>query len=128
MLFSPAIRRATFIAAPRAIDRPFERFVQEALQQPPTARPSPLVAEDEKSWSLQLDVPGLTREQLTIGIEGCMVRIDSVAEAPRTVHAAFELPLEIDASSSQAKLENGVLSLTLGKLVPVSQVTHLAIG
>lgn len=129
MFFAPVIRRSVSLSAPRAIDRHFERFVQEALsQQPAVSRRTPLVAQDDKSWSLQLDVPGLAREQLTIGIEGAVLRIDSVEDAPRAVHAAYELPQEIDSAASSAKLENGVLSLTLGKLAPVSNVTQLAIG
>lgn len=128
MFFAPVIRRSAIVSTPRSIDSSFERFVQEALSQPAVSRRTPLVAEDDKSWSLQLDLPGLAREQLTIGIEGALLRIDSVADAPRTVHLAYELPQEIDTATSSAKLENGVLSLQLGKLVPVSNVTQLAIG
>ena len=86
-------------------------------------------AEDgEKAYSLQLDVPGLSRDQLDIGIEGDVVRITSKADAPRTVKAAWRFPLEIDTTASAAKLENGVLTLTLAKQVPVSKVTPLAIN
>ena len=46
---------------------------------------------------------------------------------PRKVKAAWRFPLEIDTANSSAKLENGVLTLTLGKKVPVSNVTHLDI-
>jgi HSP20 family molecular chaperone IbpA len=42
-----------------------------------------------------------------------------VADAPRQVKAAYELPAEIDAEATSAKLENGVLTLTLGKKKPV---------
>ncbi|MDI1270936.1 MAG: Hsp20/alpha crystallin family protein [Polaromonas sp.] len=86
------------------------------------------VEDGDKAYSLQLDVPGLAREQLDIGIEGDVVRIASKADAARTVKAAYRFPVEIDASASTAKLENGVLTLTLGKKVPVSTVTQLAIG
>ena len=81
----------------------------------------------EKSYTLQLDVPGLAREQLDISIEGDVVRVASKEDAPRQVKAAWRFPLEIDTANSSAKLENGVLTLTLGKKVPVSNVTHLEI-
>ena len=81
----------------------------------------------EKSYTLQLDVPGLAREQLDISIEGDVVRVASKEDAPRQVKAAWRFPLEIDTANSSAKLENGVLTLTLGKKVPVSNVTHLDI-
>ena len=81
----------------------------------------------EKSYTLQLDVPGLAKEQLDIGIEADVVRVESKAEASRSVKAAWRFPVEIDVANSTAKLENGVLTLTLGKKVPVSNVTQLAI-
>ncbi|MBT2335340.1 Hsp20/alpha crystallin family protein [Variovorax paradoxus] len=123
MFFTPTLRTARF--APRSYDRAFERFVNEAFT---GTRPSPLVEQDDKSWTLSIDVPGLSREDLAIGIEGAVVRIDSKAEAKRQFKAAYELPLDIDVSSSEARLENGVLTLKLGKQVPVSQVSQLPIN
>jgi len=123
MFFAPALHTARF--APRSYDRAFERFVNEAFA---GARKSPLVEQDDKSWTLSVDVPGLSREDLTIGIEGTVVRIDSKAEAKRQFKAAYELPQDIDVSASEAKLENGVLTLKLGKQVPVSRVSELQIN
>ena len=57
-----------------------------------------------------------------------MVRIDSKAEAKRQFKAAYELPQDIDVAASEAKLENGVLTLKLGKLAPVSQASQLQIN
>ncbi|MDH6593706.1 HSP20 family protein [Variovorax sp. TBS-050B] len=123
MFFAPTLRTARF--APRAYDRAFERFVADAFS---TVQRSPLVEQDDKSWTLSIDVPGLSREDLTIGIEGAVVRIESKAEAKRQLKAAYELPQDIDVSASDARLENGVLTLKLGKQVPVSQVSQLQIN
>ena len=123
MFFAPTLRTARF--APRAYDRSFERFVSEAFA---GARRSPLVEQDDKSWTLSLDVPGFAREDLAISIEGAVLRIESKAEAKRQFKAAYELPQDIDVAASEAKLENGVLTLKLGKLVPVSQATQLQIN
>ena len=123
MFFAPTLRTARF--APRAYDRSFERFVNDAFA---GARRSPLVEQDDKSWTLSLDVPGFTREDLAISIEGAVLRIDSKADAKRQFKAAYELPQDIDVATSEAKLENGVLTLKLGKLVPVSQATQLQIN
>ena len=65
-------------------------------------------------------MPGVAREDLSIDIEGAVVRIETKAEATRQFKAAYELPQEIDADATSAKLENGVLTLTLAKQVPVS--------
>lgn len=123
MFFAPTLRTARF--APGAYDRSFERFVNEAFA---GARRSPLVEQDDKSWTLSLDVPGFAREDLAISIEGAVLRIESKAEAKRQFKAAYELPQDIDVAASEAKLENGVLTLKLGKLVPVSQATQLQIN
>jgi HSP20 family protein len=86
------------------------------------------VDSDETSITLTLDVPGLSKEQLTIGIEGRVVRIASKDDAPRSFKAAYKVASEIDASKSEAKLENGVLTLKLGKVAPASRETVLAIN
>ncbi|MDP9901494.1 Hsp20/alpha crystallin family protein [Variovorax ginsengisoli] len=124
MFFAPTVRTARF--APRAHDRGFERFVNDALLAS-TQRPVH-VAQDEAAWTLSLDVPGLSRDDLSIGIEGAVVRIESKPEAKRQVKAAYELPQPIDASASEAKLEHGVLTMKLAKLAPVSNVSPLTIN
>lgn len=124
MFFAPAVRTARFV--PRAHDRSFERFVNDALAA--DSRRPVHVEQDEKTWTLTLDVPGLARDDLSIGIEGAVVRIESKAEAKRQLKAAYELPQDIDVATSEAKLENGVLTLKLGKLTPVSTVHALAIN
>ncbi len=76
---------------------------------------------------MSVDLPGVAKDQLDIGIEGAVVRIESVETAARKVSAAYELPLDIDAAASIATLENGVLTLTLAKKLPLSNVSKLSI-
>lgn len=123
MFFAPAIRSSRFV--PRAYDRSFERFVNDAFS---STRHSLNIEQDDKTWTLTLDVPGLSREDLTVSLEGAVVRIDSKADAKRQFKAAYELPQDIDVGASEARLENGVLTLKLGKLVPVSNAAQLAIN
>lgn len=119
-------RHASALISNSALDK----FLDDTLGSLSGARgtQAATVEDGEKAYSLQLDVPGLTKEQLDIGIEGDVVRVTSKADAPRTVKAAWRFPLEIDVASSTAKLENGVLTLTLGKKVPVSNVATLNIA
>lgn len=125
MLFTPVIRRAAF-QSPRAADLSLQRFLQSTLAAP--QQPGIQVSQDDKTVTLQLDVPGLSREQLSITIEGHQVRLASVEGAPRQVQRAWELADEIDAAGSSAKLENGVLTLVLAKVVPVSRAQQLTIA
>jgi HSP20 family protein len=126
MLFAP-VRPTTYIPALRSIDRNFERFFHDVAATRRPATPSPQVSQDDTSWTLALDVPGVAKDQLNIGIEGTVVRIESTEGAARQVKAAYELPQEIDAAASTAALENGVLTLKLAKQQPVSKVTTLSI-
>ncbi|MFO1193960.1 MAG: Hsp20/alpha crystallin family protein [Rhodoferax sp.] len=120
---SPAFRSRSAYAHPT---RALEQFLARTAAAPRAQ--AWRVEQDATSYTLALDVPGIAREQLTIGIEGNVVRIDSKADAPRSYHAAYELPTDLDVASSQARLEHGVLTLKLAKLVPASKVTELVIN
>ena len=117
-------------SAPLVSNGALESFLDDTIGSLSGSRSahSATVEDGDKAYSLQLDVPGLAKEQLDIGIEGDVVRVSSKTDAPRVVKAAWRFPLEIDTAESSAKLEHGVLSLTLAKKVPVSNVTHLSIS
>lgn len=117
-----------FIAATHpALNRHIHlRALHRALDEAP--QKNYRIRQDEHAYSLQFDVPGIAKEQLSIGIEGSVVRIESQPDAPRSYKAAYELPQDIDVSASDAKLENGVLTLKLVKKAPVSNVSHLTIN
>lgn len=123
MYFAPALRTRSQAPA-RGVDRSFERFLVDAFFQPSSAVK---VQQDEQAWTVTLDVPGVTREQLTIDVDGAVVRIKTVADAPRQYQAAYELPEQIDADATSAKLEHGVLTLTLAKKKPVVTARTIAV-
>ncbi|KQP22040.1 Hsp20/alpha crystallin family protein [Pseudorhodoferax sp. Leaf267] len=127
MLFAPVIRQASYSPSVRSLDRSFERFFNDVAYARQTGTKGHSFTQDEKSWTLSVDLPGVAKDQLTIGIEGAVVRIESTEAAARKVKAAYELPLDIDATTSTATLENGVLTLKLAKKLPVSNVAQLAI-
>ena len=106
--------------------RSLERFLSQAVQN--TRSTAAEVTQDDKSVSLSFDVPGIARDQLSISLEGNVVRIQTKEGAARQYKAAYELAADIDAATSEAKLENGVLTLKLSKLVPVSKSTELVIN
>jgi len=92
------------------------------------------VSETDTAYTLQLDLPGIAKEAVKVKIEGRRVSIDA-----EQVHAAapvegervlyrersatrfsrtLSLPQEVSKTDSNAKLENGVLTLTLVKRQP----------
>ena len=108
---------------------PLDKFLNDTLSSlsSGSAARATSVEDLETSYKLQLDVPGLSKAQIDIGIEGDVVRVTSKADAPRQVKAAWRFPVEVDVAASNATLEHGVLTLTLGKKVPVSNVSQLTI-
>ncbi len=119
MLFAPvaAHRRPTLHA--------FERFLDEVMRAP--AQPGTPASQDEKAYELSFDMPGVSREQIRVDIEGTQVRIDTLPGAARHYRGVYELPQELDPEACTAKLENGVLSLHLAKVQPVSKARSLTI-
>ena len=86
------------------------------------------------AWTtLQFDLPGMSKEQVKVTIEGRKVSVEAsgagAAESnssERVVHRErgttqfarkLSLPVEMDAAASQARFENGVLTLTVAKKV-----------
>lgn len=114
MFYAPAIRSNGLMPQSSSLlDGGFERFMNEAFGG--LSRMGYDLQEDEQSWTLSLDVPGIPKENLNVQIEGQTVRIESTGETQRKFKAAYDLPNEIDVDASTANLENGVLTLKLAK-------------
>lgn len=112
MFFAPAIRSDSLMSPALRPDLGFERFMQEALGGFGTGWG---MEEDDKSWTLTLDVPGVSRDHLSVSITGQTVRIETTGEAKRQYKAIYELPGAINTDACDAKLEDGVLTLRLAK-------------
>ncbi len=119
--FSAGLRRQAYAQGGRTVDRFLDDALCSARQQ------GAAYTQDETAFTLTLDMPGIAKDQLTIAIEGAVVRISSKETAPRRYRAAYELPQDVDTAQSEAKLENGVLTLKLVKKVPANNATELTI-
>ena len=118
---NPNLRRSVYAPALRSLDR----FLDDAIAVAKTAGTQ--LKEEDQHWELSIDVPGVSREQLNIAIDGATVRVTTVEGAPRQYKKAYEFTQEVDTAASSAKLENGVLTLKLVKLGPESKATTLSI-
>ena len=147
MFVLPMSRSAHRTVAPqfsRVLDRLFdESFDRPAVADTAVRTPALDVSETDAGYSVVFDVPGVTREQLKVSVEGRRVSIETVdqpkaqpteaatkqstAAAPRLLYRertaaryarTVSLPAEVDQAASQARFENGVLTLTLAKKVP----------
>ena len=109
------------IRATSRSDAALQRFMNAATGVVQTLNADYQVTHHEDATVLSVDVPGLPREQLQLRIEDNLVHLQSVEGAPRTVRRSWELPHDIDAAASSAKLELGVLTLTLARRKPVDK-------
>lgn len=88
------------------------------------------VSEDDKAYAVMAEIPGVSKEDISITIDGHMVHV--AAEVKREseqkeenqlyneryfgrVQRSFSLPMEVDQDKAVARYENGVLHLTLPK-------------
>ncbi|MDB5771251.1 MAG: Hsp20/alpha crystallin family protein [Burkholderia sp.] len=98
------------------------------LEQAPRMRVD--VEETDQAYILKADVPGADREDITVAIDGNTISIRANVEEQKTdmqgnmlrserivgeEFRTFTLPQEVDESKAEAKMENGVLVLTLPK-------------
>ena len=108
-----------------AVDRSVQRFLNQTLAS--SHRNGCAYSQDEHQYRLELDMPGIAKDQLSIAIEDNQVRIQSKEGAARQYRVAYEFAQDIDASRSQASMEHGVLTLKLAKLQPQSKASELNI-
>ena len=114
MFFAPALR-SNAVAAPsrNTSDFGLERFMRDAFGGMLPAFHD--VEEDDKSWTVHIDVPGVPRDQLRVQITGNTLEVETSKECRRKLYAAYELPAGIDADKTEAELRDGVLTLKLAK-------------
>ena len=149
MFVLPLPRSAHRSASPqfsRVIDRLFDESFDHPLRGATTSTasrtPALDVSETDTAYNVVFDVPGVTREQLKVSVEGRRVSIETLdlpkaasvegtaADAPKEAARSLyrersaaryartvSLPAEVDQTASTAKFENGVLTLTLAKKV-----------
>jgi HSP20 family protein len=89
------------------------------------------VAESDRVYTVKLEMPGVAKDDVKVSVEGRQVSIQAQAQrneerkdGERVVYRersvasyarSFTLPAEVDQTEAGAKLENGVLTLTLPK-------------
>jgi len=77
-------------------------------------------------WVLELPVPGFRPEQIEVTVEDRVLTVAGKSER-RTFQRSFVVPEEIDPDAIEAKVENGLLSLSL-RLHPKAQPRKIAVN
>ncbi len=140
--------------ASRLLDTSFDRFFGGSDAAAQTRTPAMDVAESDTAYTVTFEVPGASREQLKVSVEGRRIALATAAvdapaaevqpadgqagaapstrvlyreRRPASYARTVSLPAEVDQATSQAKFDNGVLTLVLAKKVPAG-ATQLQIG
>lgn len=117
----------------RLFDDPwFDRFFAPVRGEAGSARSPALdVHESDRDYTVKVDLPGVAKEDVKITVDGRRISVEAQVsrkeekkEGDRVVYSersltsfarAFTLPQEVNEAESSAKLDNGVLTLTLAK-------------
>ena len=128
----------------RVFDESLDRFFGRPTASPTSRTPALDVSESDTHYTLVFDVPGVGKDQLKVSVEGRRVNVETevgaTTEAPASDAPAADaapalrplyrersvaryartvvLPAAVDQAQSQARFDNGVLTLTLAKQVP----------
>ena len=89
------------------------------------------VSENEKAFEVQAELPGVKKDDIKVSIDGQRVTIEGECQqaneqregeqvvyserSTRRYQRSFTLPAEVDDAGAQARLEDGILMLTLPK-------------
>jgi HSP20 family protein len=157
MFVLPLARSVSHRAVAPSFSRVFDRLFDDSFDRhfggsgDASRTPALDVSETDTHYIVALDVPGVSRDQLKVSVEGRRVSVETAAvakenkaesadagakNAPRVLYRerssvryarTVSLPAEVDQTASQAKFENGVLTLTLAKKVPAG-ATQISIA
>ena len=116
-----------YLTHPRHVTRVLRQLDADAARTPALD-----ISEDDLAYHVTVDMPGVAKEAVKVRVEGRRVAIETATEdaAPsdgsrllyRERRAAryarsFSLPVDIEQGQSEARFENGVLTLNLVKRV-----------
>ena len=116
----------------RSLAREYERTMDMRLD----------VNEDDKGYIVNIDMPGVKKEDIDISIEGNQVAVRAEVKREKSrdkgkeiynerysgqAYRSFTLPAEIDSTAAQANYDGGVLTLTLPKKTGTAS-KHLSVN
>ncbi len=113
---------------PSLVNEVFERQSNETEL---TYKPAANVREDEKNYTIELALPGFTKDEISISFEEEVLTVTAGRQPKEEVKGpkytwnefgykskyerSFQLPETVDADQINAKFENGILNVILPK-------------
>lgn len=135
MFYVPVTRDSRQLS--RLFDDTFERLFGSAsgtegpLAAQDTRSPALDVAESDRAYTVKLEMPGVSKDDVKVSVDGRQVTVlaqtqktDEKKEGDRVVYRerscssyarTFSLPIEVDQAECDARLDQGILTLTMPK-------------
>ena len=128
----------------RLVENMFEDFVSNsgAGRDATALVPRIDVAENPQAFAIEVEMPGVAKEDVRISVEGTRVSLEAEVrreqqrqEGEALIHTerivkkysrSFNLPAEVDDQNAEARLENGILRVILPKKQAL-QARHIAV-
>lgn len=100
--------------------RELDRLLDRSVFSPPVSSGShEAFYESEKAWILRLDLPGFGKQDINLTVTDRKLQLTAETPADRPFGGKFErqwqLGTDVEVTEISARLENGVLELTLPK-------------
>ncbi len=108
-----------------------EVFERQSNETELTYKPAANVREDEKNYTIELALPGFTKDEISISFEEEVLTVTAGRQPKEEVKGpkytwnefgykskyerSFQLPETVDADQINAKFENGILNVILPK-------------
>ena len=105
-----------------------------------TRRPKYNVIENEKDYSVLMEIPGIDKKDVSIECDNDVLTISNSKEYSEDsdthfnrfesleINKSFYLPEDVDAKKIAAQLKNGILEITIPRKIPIkTKVKKIAI-
>ena len=69
----------------------------------------------DSGWNIEVELPGLTKEDLNIEIDSDMLKIEELDEENKFSALKFKIPKDSIKDNISAKMENGILNVSIPK-------------
>lgn len=90
------------------------------------------ITTDDKQWTIEMATPGISKDNLKINIEDGMLTVEAnssiKSKAVRNIKKTWHVDDSIDISNITAKLDNGLLLITLPKVKPTKKTIAVTVS
>lgn len=100
--------------------------------------PSVDIHEDEKAWTIDMDLPGLTKKDVSVKVRDHVLTVsgkretktENIFRSERIAGAfsrSFNLPEEVNVDKIDGNFNNGVLTVTILRVKPVKKQNEIEV-